>query len=117
MEAHCLTGCSNWYITYAQQITTMDYWTYITHVGKFYTNYFRFNEDSRRVYKEGILTGIIEKVTIINPTVMDGEEYDCTILGDGTIQHFGEIFPQYKPATIYMTCKKNSKVTKNLLAS
>lgn len=40
---------------------------------------------------------------------MDGE--------DGSIQHFGRIFPNYKEATIYMTCKKNSKGTEYLQAS
>ena len=28
----------------------------------------------------------------------------CTILGDGTIQHFGITFDEYKPATFNLRC-------------
>lgn len=60
LDAWVSTGCSNYYITYARQIIPMKTWSYITHIGTtYFTNIFRFNEESRKEYREGILIGII----------------------------------------------------------
>jgi hypothetical protein len=49
-----------------------------------------------------------------NPATINGKSYNCTIFGDGTVQHFGTDFST-DPAEIYLRCLSISKPSKNLL--
>jgi hypothetical protein len=42
--------------------------------------------------------------TVINPSRIDGVDYNCTILGNGKRNHFGIDFPDFDPATIEFKC-------------
>ena len=47
-----------------------------------------FHDETRYVLFYGSLLKIIQKTTI-NYAKFYGKDYDCTIRGDGTVQHFG----------------------------
>jgi len=47
-----------------------------------------FNEETRYVYLYGFVIKIIQK-TVINSATFYGKNYDCTIRGDGKVQHYG----------------------------
>ena len=71
-----------------------------------------FNEDTRYVYHSGKLFFIIQKTTIESAKLF-WKDYNCTIQGDGTVQHWGVDFKEFDPATFYIYCtpiEKNSNI-------
>lgn len=95
------TGCRQWYISGKDRIVPMSYWTYIDHP----LHYISFNDETTREGLFGDLLLIYQTTTVINPVQIDGENYNCTILGDGVLQHFGRGFPKQNPARISLACK------------
>ena len=61
------------------------------------------NFEARKEYYFGLLQRYILKTTVNNPVKINRGQYNCTILGDGKIQHFGTNLST-PPAQIYMRC-------------
>ena len=68
----------------------------------------KFWQETSRVVIFDRTIEVVQKTTVENPISIDGKKYDCTIYGDGTVQHFGIEFPKFLPATIYMECELES---------
>lgn len=78
------TGCGKVVIRYADSI--------YPNQGMYYVEgetYVTFRQESRRQYTKGLLTGLIQNVTITTDAKIQGRQYKCSILGDGSIHHFG----------------------------
>jgi hypothetical protein len=73
---------------------------------------YRFDGEVRWIAKGGILLAIVHKSRIRNPTTVDGVDYNCIIVGDGEIQHFGLIFPNERKAKFNIKCKRLGTVEK-----
>jgi hypothetical protein len=59
---------------------------------------------------KGSLIAIIEKTTLLSVKLYGRTDYNCTILGDGKIQHWGVDFDDYPPVTIVLNCVEPSEV-------
>ena len=59
----------------------------------------RLDEEATKIVHRGELFLIIQKVTFKSARFY-GKEYDCVIVGDGKIQHYGIEFEEFEPATI-----------------
>lgn len=53
---------------------------------------------------DDVIYAVIQKTRIINPVKLDGIMFNCTILGDEKVQHFGIDFPNEIPAHIDLEC-------------
>ena len=81
------TSCSDGYFRYAKQITPMTGWLHCSRGCVDEEIY--FSDTTKRVFYGGELFKMIQKTVVVNPVKIGGLLYDCTILGDGNIQHFG----------------------------
>lgn len=103
------TGCDQWTLRYANAISPSPYLYLLNNDEKM-----NFHQEAIRKYSFGVLSHLIQNVTMENPATMNGVQYNCTILGDGTLQHFG-IDLGYDPAEIYVRClSKTTSVNDNL---
>lgn len=57
-----------------------------------------FDQTTKYIRVAGILLEIIQNSTIRNPTLFSEVPYNCTLYGDGSVQHFGNQFPEFDPA-------------------
>jgi hypothetical protein len=71
-------------------------------------DYIDFEHETTKDIYRGVLLKIIQKTTVKNPVKLNKLSYNCVIFGDGTVQHFGTIFPDQTPAKIYLKCDKNT---------
>jgi hypothetical protein len=53
-----------------------------------------------------MLLYIIQTTTVNNPVTLNSLQYNCVIMGDGKIHHFGLDFPDQDPSLIYLKCDK-----------
>lgn len=63
----------------------------------------RLNQVATKKYTFGLLSQLIIKTTPSNFSKINNKEYNCTIFGDGIIQHYGNYLDS-DPAEIYMRC-------------
>ena len=63
-----------------------------------------FLEEPRYITYKGVLLKIIEKTTLGDVKVYGSSNYECHIVGDGTVQHWGIEFKDYEPATTTVKC-------------
>ena len=68
----------------------------------------KFKDEPRYVYHQGLLLMIIERSTVESVDLYGRTDYNCTIIGDGEVQHWGVIFEDYEPATINVRCSLTS---------
>lgn len=95
------TTCGKVIVRYADAI--------IPNQGMYYVEgdtYVTFKQESRRQYTKGLLTALIQNVTITTDAIIKGKKYKCSILGDGTVHHFGSGNGR-SPAEIYIRCLSN----------
>ncbi len=64
-----------------------------------------FNQTMEKSIVRGMLVDIHARVTHSGVCILRGKPCSCQILGDGQKQHFGNQFPDYKPAYINVACK------------
>lgn len=88
---------------YASCIITSDKAYLIEGEGRDIVTDLRLNQAATKKYTFGLLSQLIIKATPANPSKINNKNYDCTIFGDGTIQHFGTYLAT-DPAEIYMRC-------------
>jgi hypothetical protein len=93
MVAYGGTHCDQWILTDAARIQPPSYWLAASEDFKQY--YLKFDDETKRVYKFGVLFAIIQKSVMRSPAILNNAPHDCTILGDGTIQHFGINFKDF----------------------
>lgn len=63
------------------------------------------NDETIYTYTNGKISKITQRTTGRNRTIVNTHGYyTCKVIGDGTIQHFGTDFKDYKPANIYLKC-------------
>ena len=74
----------------------------------------KFKDEPSYVYHQGLLLMIIERSTVESVDLYGRTDYNCTIIGDGKVQHWGVIFEEYEPATINVRCVLPNEETKNL---
>ena len=53
----------------------------------------------------GVLKQIVQRITVVDATI-NNVPYDCQIIGDGEIQHFGIDIPNMPPCTFYVKCDR-----------
>ena len=99
-----LTICYEWVLPYSSAISPAD----VYHYDEPYKDHeIEFQDETRYVQLYGVIIKIIQKTTI-NSAKFYGKDYDCTIRGDGTVQHFGIKFKDFEPATFYIKCTSKS---------
>lgn len=76
----CRDGISGW-----NRIAPMSYWT----SNAFDNYYLQFNEETSYLGQNGVYLGIIQKTTVVNPAKIFDRDYNCVIVGDGEVHHFG----------------------------
>jgi hypothetical protein len=66
-----------------------------------------FENHLTKNYIRGSLINMVVKSNITDDfdATLRGRKCDCKILGDGTKQHFGNIFPDFPKASINLSCK------------
>ena len=53
----------------------------------------------------GYIVGILANLTVRTPFDYFGTDYDCNVLGDGQVQHFGNISPESENfSTVHVYC-------------
>ena len=80
----------------------MDYWTYFNEDR---SDYFQFDDETKTQKMGNIIMKIVQKSVIRTPAKLGGKWYDCKILGDGQVKHFGIDFPGIPPAEFYISCQ------------
>ena len=63
-----------------------------------------FSEETNYITYQGVLLEIDQKVTLETATLYGSSNYECHIVGDGTVQHWGVELKDYEPATITVNC-------------
>jgi len=61
-------------------------------------------DEARYVYLYGQLKMVIVNTTFKSAVLFGRVDYDCMIMGDEEIQHWGINFDKYKPATVRIRC-------------
>jgi hypothetical protein len=59
----------------------------------------------------GEVLAVDQNVTVVNPIKVDSHFYDCTIKGDGEVQHFGpvyKVFPYLPIPRLEMVCTRSA---------
>jgi hypothetical protein len=88
--------------TYKRSIMPADRWLA---GGDFFSTYqILLTEETRYVYVFGEIEGIIQKTTVSNPSTFDNKPYNCRIIGDGKVKHYGVNIPGYEPCVYYVRC-------------
>lgn len=64
-----------------------------------------FSQKTRVISVFGSLQMIIQRSTVVNAT-LHNVPYNCNIIGDETIQHFGIDVPGHIPCTHYIKCDR-----------
>ena len=64
--------------------------------------YFTFLQKITKYYRYRILL----KTTIQNPTIVNDKKYNCEIIGDGKIHHFGMDIPDIESSHFEINCTK-----------
>jgi hypothetical protein len=77
--------CRVWAWTDAQRVAPSPKWSYFVKGSTF----FRFEEEAVYGGLSIFVSFIDVKTTLLSPATLDGKEYECTIVGDGKIHHFG----------------------------
>lgn len=98
------THCSDLPLRYAEKLYPSS-WMYVIEYD--IETEVNFDQVPTRKYTFGLLSSLVQKVTVKNPTKIHGKEYTCTIMGDGTVQHFGSGNGR-PPAEIYLRCVLNT---------
>ena len=65
----------------------------------------KLKEEARYYDMGGFILLITVKTTIDRIKLYGKDTYDCRIMGDGKMQHWGIKFGQYPPATITIRCQ------------
>ena len=68
------------------------------------SDYFQFDDETKTQKSGNFVIRIVQKSVIRSPTRVGGKLYDCKILGDGVVRHFGIDFPDFHPAEFYISC-------------
>ena len=58
-----------------------------------------------------MLIRIVERTTLLAAKVYGRKAYNCTILGDGKVHHWGTDFKEFKPATIVLNCVEPNEIS------
>lgn len=77
----------------------------------------RFDDHTRNVTAFGILQKMVQKTTVQSNypvKVRSKKVKNCTIIGDGTVQHFGVNFEDHPPATVKVICQSMDQNEVNL---
>ena len=99
------TYCSDLPLRYAERLRPGS-WFYVTEYG--IDTDINFDQVPTRKYSSGLLSSLVQKVTVKNPVQIYGKEHNCTIMGDGSVQHFGSGNGR-PPAEIYLRCLLNTQ--------
>lgn len=67
------------------------------------------SQERKDVYISGVLQQIIVRATVESATIRN-VPYNCQIIGDGEVQHFGIDIPNSPPCTIYVKCNRISTI-------
>ena len=94
------TMCYSWVLPLSSAIHPATIYGYIEPNEK---HEIEFHEDTSIEEHYGTIFRIVQKTTI-NYATLYGKDYDCTIRGDGTVQHFGTQFKDHDPATFRIKC-------------
>ena len=77
--------CYEWVLPFAASLAPIPYFAYSDLEDH---HKIQFNGEARYVRFYGVIVKVIQKATITSAKLY-GKDYDCTIRGDGTVQHFG----------------------------
>lgn len=102
--------CSGWFIFCADAVYPYEYAAIHELQGDNIVTRIEFSQEAIYTKIFGITEHIKYKVTVKNPVMIRDVNYTCTILGDGTVHHWGIDFKEYPPAEIYMRCLSQKKL-------
>jgi hypothetical protein len=111
LEGYPLLKFHQWGFTFCKDTPYYDRDRIIADGGFYYTNFelgdevLFFNKLTKN-HIRGVLINMVVNTTLIDDECrLRGRKCSCKILGDGKQQHFGTIFPNHPPASIYLQCK------------
>jgi hypothetical protein len=91
--------CRVWAWTNADRVAPSPKWSYFTQDATF-----KFDEETVYHRIGAFVLFIDVRTTLRSPAVFAGKEYDCTIVGDGKIYHFGAEDIEFPPPQMQISC-------------
>lgn len=102
LTANGYTLCFDWVMPYYRALSPSDGFIYVDDSHRII-----FKEETTYLDHRGVIYNIVQKTTVTS-AVLYGKNYDCTIRGDGKVQHFGIKFDEFDPATFQIMCVPGS---------